>query len=93
MNTGYVTLLKNVHPHPKADRLQLGECFGNTVCVSAEYKDNQLGVYFPCDLQLSEEFCKKNDLVRRKDENGNKTGGYLDPNKRRITAISLRGER
>ena len=50
MNTGYVTFLKNVHPHPNADRLQLGECFGNTVCVSLEYEDNQLGVYFPCDL-------------------------------------------
>ena len=93
MNTGYVTFLKNVHPHPNADRLQLGECFGNTVCVSLEYEDNQLGVYFPCDLQLSEEFCEKNNLVRKKDENGNETGGYLDPNKRRITAIRLRGEK
>lgn len=27
---GYVTTLKNVRPHPNADRLDPGECFGNT---------------------------------------------------------------
>ena len=54
---GYVTTIKNLRKHPNADRLQLGECFGNTVCVSMEYTDNQIGIYFPTDGQLSEEFC------------------------------------
>ena len=31
----YITELKNVRKHPNADRLLLGDCFGNTVCVSA----------------------------------------------------------
>ena len=30
---GYVTKLKNVRPHPNADRMKLADCFGNTVCV------------------------------------------------------------
>lgn len=90
---GYITRLKNVRKHPNADRLQLGECFGNTVVVGLEYIENQLGVYFPVDGQLSPEFCAAHDLVRRKDENGNPAGGYLDPDKRNIKAVKLRGEK
>lgn len=90
---GYITSIKNVRKHPNADKLLLAECFGNTVCVSLDYHEGQVGVYFPTDLQLSEEFCKVNDLVRRKDENGNPCGGYLDPEKRNIKAMKLRGEK
>ena len=89
----YVTALKNVRKHPNADRLQLAECFGNTVVVGLDYQEGQVGVYFPVDGQLSPEFCKANDLVRRKDENGNACGGYLDPDKRNIKAMKLRGEK
>lgn len=93
MYNAYITRLKNVRKHPNADRLQLGDCFGNTVCVSLEYVDNQLGVYFPTDGQLSEEFCEKHNLVRKKDDAGNSIGGYMDPAKRNVTAIRLRGEK
>lgn len=90
---GYVTNLKNVRKHPNADRLMLAECFGNTVIVSLDMVEGQTVVYFPVDGQLSEEYCKVNDLVRRKDENGNPCGGYLDPDKRNIRALKLRGEK
>ena len=93
MYNAYVTRIKNLRKHPNADRLQLGECFGNTVCVSLEYTDNQLGIYFPCDGQLSVEFAEANNLLRKKDDAGNSIGGYMDPNKRNVTAIRLRGER
>ena len=33
---GYVIKVENLTKHPNADRLQLAECFGNTVCVSFE---------------------------------------------------------
>ena len=93
MYNAYITRLKNVRKHPNADRLQLGECFGNTVCVSLDYVDNQLGVYFPTDGQLSVEFCEQHNLVRKKDDAGNNIGGYMDPTKRNVTAIRLRGEK
>lgn len=93
MYNAYVTRIKNLRKHPNADRLQLGECFGNTVCVSLEYVDNQLGIYFPCDGQLSVEFAEVNNLLRKKDDAGNSIGGYMDPNKRNVTAIRLRGEK
>lgn len=93
MYNAYITRLKNLRPHPNADRLQLGDCFGNTVCVSLDYEDNQLGVYFPTDGQLSFEFAEKNNLLRKKDSSGNNIGGYMDADKRNVTAIRLRGEK
>ena len=94
MHCGYITQLKSVRNHPNADKLMLADCFGNTVCVPKDTSyENQVVVYFPSDLQLSVEYCAKNDLVRRKDENGNNVGGYLDPEKRNIRAIKLRGEK
>ena len=90
---GYVTTLKNVRPHSNADRMKLADCFGNTICVGIDAVEGEIGVYFPTDGQLSVEYCAQNDLVRRKDENGNPAGGYLDPEKRNIRAIKLRGEK
>ena len=50
-------------------------------------------IYFPSDGQLSTEFAEANNLLRKKDENGNNIGGYMDPEKRNVTAIKLRGEK
>jgi len=93
MYKAYITTLKNVRPHPNADRLLLADCFGNTICVSLDYKEGQLGIYLPTDGQVSVEFAKHNNLLRKKDENGVNIGGYMDPDKRNITAIRLRGEK
>ena len=93
MYCGYVTTLKNVRPHSNADKIKLADCFGNTVCVGLDAQENDIVLYFPTDGQLSEEYCSYNDLVRRKDENGKPAGGYLDPEKRNVKAIRLRGEK
>ena len=89
---GYVVKITELRKHTNADRLQIATIFGNSVIVSLDTHIGDMGVYFPTDLQLSEEFCKINDLVRRKDEHGNQAGGYLDPNKRNIRTMKLRGE-
>ena len=89
---GYVVKITELRKHTNADRLQIATIFGNNVIVSLDTHIGDMGVYFPTDLQLSEEFCKINDLVRRKDEHGNQAGGYLDPNKRNIRTMKLRGE-
>lgn len=93
MYKAYITTLKNVRKHPNADKLLLADCFGNTVCVSLDYAEGMIGVYFPTDGKLSEEFCTQHNLVRKKDENGVNIGGYMDPEKRNVTAIKLRGEK
>lgn len=93
MHCGYVTTLKDVRPHPNADKLVLATCFVNTVCVAKDkYTEGEIGVYFPVDLQLSMEFCQKNGLLAVYENGKNISGGYMDPAKRNVKAIKLRGE-
>ena len=92
-HVGYIVKIEHLRPHTNADRLQIATIFGNDVIVDLNVTIGDIGVYFPSDLQLSKEFCEINDLVRRKDENGNPCGGYLDPDKRNIRPIKLRGEK
>lgn len=93
MYCGYITTLHNLRKHSNADRLLCVEVFGQNVIVDLSYHEGQKVVFFPSDGQLSEEFTNDNNLVRKKDENGNNIGGYLDPVKRNITAVKLRGEK
>lgn len=93
MYCGYITILKDIRGHTNADRLQCATVFGQNVIVDLSYYVGQKVVFFPSDGQLSEEFATNNNLVRKKDENGNNIGGYLDPVKRNITAVKLRGEK
>ena len=93
MYCGYVTTIKSIRKHSNADRLQCIEVFGQNVIVDLSYCEGQKIVFFPTDGQLSEEFANDNNLVKKKDEEGNNIGGYMDPNKRNITAIKLRGEK
>ena len=93
MHCGYVTTLNNVREHPNADKLVLATCFVNTVCVNKDmYHEGEIGVYFPVDLQLSMEFCEKNGLLAVYENGINISGGYMDPAKRNVKAIKLRGE-
>lgn len=93
MHCGYITTLNNVRKHPNADRLVLATCFVNTVCVNKDtYHEGEIGVYFPVDLQLSMEFCQKNGLLAVYENGINVSGGYMDPAKRNVKAIKLRGE-
>lgn len=61
--------------------------------VDLSYEIGKRVVYFPVDGQLNKEFAAENNLLRLKDENGNSIGGYLDPDKRNIKALKLRGEK
>lgn len=92
-HVGYVVKISEVHPHSNADRLQITTIFGTSVIVGLDVNVGDIGVYFPTDIQLSKEYCENNNLVRKKDENGNNVGGYLDPDKRNIRAMKLRGEK
>ena len=93
MVCGYITTIKELHKHSNADRLQCTTVFGNNVIVGLDCYVGQRVVFFPTDAQLGEEYAKENKLLREKDENGNNVGGYLDPDKRNIKAIRLRGEK
>lgn len=85
----YIAKLKNVRPHSNADRLKCATVFENPVVVPLEYEEGQVGLYIPSDGQVGEKFAEVNNLLRKKDG----TGGYLDPIKRNVRPLSLRGER
>jgi hypothetical protein len=82
-----------VRPHPNADKVQLATCHGNQVVIGLDSLEGHLGVYFPSDGQLSDEFCKANNLYRDAELNARKDekGGMFDAN-RRVRAQKFRGE-
>jgi len=88
-----VTRLKNVRAHSNADKVQLATCHGNQVVVGLDTKEGDWGVYFNCDLQLSDEFCKANNLYRDATKNVDPQAkpGMFDDN-RRVRAQKFRGE-
>lgn len=92
MYSGYVTRVKNIRPAENADRLNLCDVFGNTVVVDKNVNENDLYVYFPCDGQLSLDFCLNNNLLRKLPD-GTPGTGYMDPDKRNVVAIKLRGNK
>lgn len=93
MYKAYVTYVTNIRPAANADRLNACEVFGNTTIIDKTITEDTLVLYLPSDGQISVEFGEKNNLFRRKDDAGNNVGGFIDPGKRNITAIRLRGNR
>lgn len=89
-HVGYVVKVIKLKPHPNADRLQIATFFGNDTCVGLDVVKGEIGIYFPTDLQLSEEFCDANHLCR-KTVTGEPDTGYMDRDKRNVQAIKLRG--
>ena len=85
--------IKNVRPHPNADRVLLATCHGNQVVVGIDTKEGDLGVYFPTDGQLSHEVCYYNNLYREASLNFDPDSkpGMFDQN-RRVRTQKFRGE-
>lgn len=92
MYKAYVVELDNIRPHTNADRLNIARIFNTDVIIGKNLKVGDKVVYFPSDGQLDKDFAEYCNLLRKKDDLGNNIGGYMDPNKRNIKAIKLRGE-
>ena len=92
MYNAYVVEINDLQKHPNADKLQIAKVFGLSVIVGQDVHEGDIMVYFPSDGQLNKEFAEYCNLLRKKDENGNNIGGYMDERKRNIKAIKLRGE-
>ncbi len=87
-----VVEIKEIFPHPNADRLAITNFYGSNVIIGLNQKVGDIGLYFIGGTQLSEEFANANDLIRRKNlETGATEGGMFDAN-RRVRTQNLRGE-
>lgn len=95
-NSNYCATIVKVH-----NLLDLENCdnvvgfpiFGYQAIVGKDTKIGQLGVLFTAETQLSEDFCKENNLFRKKELNKNSEKvGYFDEN-RRVKALKFRGHK
>jgi hypothetical protein len=86
-------------PLEGADNIQLGTCLGNQIIVGKDVADGTLGIFFPCDGQLSEGYCEANNLIRAEvftvdavtGETVKKNLGGMFEEKRRVKSLKLRG--
>src|SRR5690606_29317689 len=68
---------------PGADNIQIGIVLGESVVISKDIGEGYVGLFFPVDLQLSEEFCRINNLNRDSTKNADQTKkGFFDANRR-----------
>lgn len=89
---GYVVKVENLRKHNNADRLQVATFFGNDTIVGLDVKVGDIGIYFPTDGCLDQDYCDRNHLCRKKVD-GSPDTGYLERGKNNIKALKLRGEK
>lgn len=67
--------------------------FGFQCIVGKDVQIGDLGVFFMAETQLSDDYCKYNNLFRHSEKNEDQEkSGYLEDNKR-IKAVKFRGHR
>jgi len=65
--------------------------FGMQAIVGRDTEVGDIGILFPAEVQLSDEFVRENNLYRHSDKNNNeKQTGYIEDN-RRVKAMKFRG--
>lgn len=93
-NTNYAAVIVRVEKTnvlPGMDNLVGLTLFGTVALVSKDIQPGDVGVYFPAESQLSDAYCRKNNLYSDKSLNKDqKISGYIGTN-RRIRAVKFRG--
>lgn len=88
-----VVKLTDVYPLEGADRILGANIFGSQAIVSLDTTPGTVGLYFPAETQLSQEFAYENNLHDHGNLNKDQgVSGYLGDN-RRVRALRLRGHR
>lgn len=83
MHKAIVAQIDNVEPIQGADKIQVAHVLGEQVVVSKDAKVGDVGIFFPVDIQLSEEYCYENNLFRDASKNKDTTKkGFFDDNRR-----------
>lgn len=86
-----VTQLKEIKPIEGADNICQATIYGETVIISKDNKEGDWGILFDTETQLSDKFCKLNNLYRHSYLNSDTTqSGYIEDN-RRVRPIKLKG--
>lgn len=79
----FVAQISSVVEIVGADKIQTAMVLGEQVVVSKDWGVGRVGLFFPADTQLSEEFCKNNNLFRKSHLNlDTEKTGFFDENRR-----------
>lgn len=85
-NPNYAAIIvevSNIIPLEGMDRAQAAIVLGNQVIVDKSIKKGDIGVYFPVECKLSNNYLAANNLYRKKELNADKDkGGYFEENGR-----------
>lgn len=88
-----VVQIKRLVELDNCDNLQGAIIMGNQVIVDKSVKVGDVGLYFPLETQLSEQYLSNNNLFRHKEKNVDvEKSGYFDDNGR-VRCIKLRGNK
>ena len=88
-----VVRIKNIIPLEKCDYIQSTIIFGNSIIIGKDTNVDDVGIYFPAETQLSDEYARENNLYRHTEKNADPNKkGYLEDN-RRIRTMKMRGNR
>lgn len=94
VNENYAAIIiriKNINILPNCDNVVGVTIFGQQAIVNKDIKVGDVGIFFPSECQLSNEYCYENNLYRFGEKNKNESQkGYIE-NSRRIKAIKFRG--
>lgn len=86
-----VVRIKKIIPLDRCDNVVGVPFFGFQSIVSKDHQEGEMGIVFPAETQLSDVYCKLNNLYRHADLNIDKgVKGYIDDNCR-IRAQKFRG--
>lgn len=89
--TATVVTISNIIPLENCDNVVATTIFGFQGIVGKDTKIGDVGIMFPAETQLSEDFCIQNNLFRHNEKNKDPNAkGYIEDN-RRIKAVKFRG--
>lgn len=88
-----VTRVKSINTLENCDNVVGVPLFGFQAIVSKDTNVGDIGIVFPAETQLSEEYVTQNNLFRQSELNADKEkAGYIE-NNRRVKAMKFRGHR
>lgn len=84
-----VAKIDKVEPIEGADRIQVGYVLGERVIIGKDVVEGTVGIYFPAETQLSEDYCHFNNLYRHSEKNQDTTvRGFFEDN-RKVKAMKF----
>lgn len=86
-----VAKVDSVTAIPNADRIQLGKVLGESVVIAKSIEVGHIGLFFCTGTQLSEDFCRANNLFRDKTKNSDPEKAGFFENNRNVRAQPFLG--